>query len=35
MRDADAVLALKLFPEVEMRVCCGFNLKESDNAPVT
>jgi hypothetical protein len=31
-RDGDAVLAIRLAPEVEMTMCFGFNLKETDNA---
>lgn len=32
MRDADAVIAVRVTPEVEMTVCCGFNIKETDEA---
>lgn len=32
MRDADAALTLRVSPEVEMTVCCGFNIKETDKA---
>jgi hypothetical protein len=31
-RDGDAVLAIRLAPEVEMTMCFGFNLKETDTA---
>ena len=32
MRDMDAVLAVRVSPEVEMTVCCGLSLKETDKA---
>ena len=32
MRDADAVISVRMSPEVEMAVCCGFNIKETDKA---
>ena len=32
MRDADAVISVRVSPEVEMAVCCGFNIKETDRA---
>ena len=32
MRDADAVISVRISPEVEMAVCCGFNIKETDKA---
>jgi hypothetical protein len=31
-RDSDAVLVTKLLPEVELRICCGFDFKEADHA---
>ena len=31
LRDADAALTFKLSPEVQMRVCCGLALHETDN----
>lgn len=32
LRDADAALTFRLSSEVEMRVCCGLALHETDNA---
>ena len=31
-RDSDAVLVTKLLPEVQMRICCGFDFNEGDHA---
>ncbi len=28
-KDSDAVLVTQLLPEVEMRICCGFDFKEA------
>jgi hypothetical protein len=30
-KDSDAVLVTKLLPEVEMRICCGFDFNEADH----